>query len=345
MKRKPFRILLVDDNPDDRELILREFRKEAIELDIQHVINREEWQSALETGIMDIVVSDYHLRWSDGLTILNELKAKYPACPIIMFTASGNEEVAVEAMKIGLDDYIIKKPSHLARLRGALVSAINQIEEQRHMKDLEGRFLSVLGHLTVGVFRCNLQGDYLETNQAMSRLLGTVKNDLGEDEPFPFLKAIENSQCVWKDCVELLKNLTGAHAKDVHMTNASGEMFWGHLNLILTTAATGQQVIDGLLEDVSDRKKMESVAIEQAIASTKLSCLTPRENDVCLGVVDGKQNKMIAADLNLSEKTIEKHRSKLMKKLEVRSVAELVKLVMTASISIRPYGQTESNSV
>ncbi len=113
-----FRLLLIDDSPDDRSLIIRELRREFPDLQLEEVIEAQRFNCVLNTGNFDIAIIDYCLRWNDGLTILCQLKSRYPSCPVIMFTGSGNEEIAVEAMKAGLDDYITKAAKHYARLLG-----------------------------------------------------------------------------------------------------------------------------------------------------------------------------------------------------------------------------------
>jgi PAS domain S-box-containing protein len=80
--------------------------------------------------------------------------------------------------------------------------------------------------------------------------------------------------------------------------------------------------------DVTERRKREEHAEEFADASTKLGALTAREYDVMRLVVAGDANKVVARKLGLSIKTIEKHRSSLMKKLNVRSVPELVRFAL-----------------
>jgi PAS domain S-box-containing protein len=80
--------------------------------------------------------------------------------------------------------------------------------------------------------------------------------------------------------------------------------------------------------DVTERRKHEKHAEERATAAAQLRALSERENDVMNLVVAGNANKVIARKLGLSIKTIEKHRSSLMKKLHVRSVPELVRLAL-----------------
>jgi len=109
------RILLIDSNPSDRQLESRELQREFAQIEIQTPINASEFEIALAAGTFDLAIVDYQLHWSDGLAILDAVKARYPDCPVIVFTDSGTEEVAVAAMKRGAIDYIRKgKPHRLA---------------------------------------------------------------------------------------------------------------------------------------------------------------------------------------------------------------------------------------
>ncbi len=330
MRANKCHILLVDDNPDDRELVLRELRKELDNVSTQVVIDANEWKEALEQGEFDLVITDYQLRWTDGITVLKELKERYIFCPIIMFTGSGNEEVAVEAMKLGLDDYIVKKPSHLVRLRGAATSALRHTQVQRQAAFLENRFRSLLQRLDVGVFRVTLGGDYIDVNEAMYNLLNV--SHLNAFLP-PLGSVLKGGGELWQQLVSSLQSCSETLSAEVQLISSNGSFPWCNLNLALKMTADGTKVIDGLLTDISARKRAEGKRIQRVIAETKLSVLSPREQEVFHDVVEGKQNKMIAARLDLSEKTIEKHRANMMKKLELRSVAALVKLSVEAEDS------------
>lgn len=134
------RVLLIDDNPNDRELIKRQLRKAIEGTEIVEAACRDEFEEALQRGDFDIVLTDYLLHWSDGLAVLQALKLQYPHIPVIMVTDSGSEEVAARGMREGLSDYVLK--GHLARLPNAMVEAIERerlnreyaraLEELRH---------------------------------------------------------------------------------------------------------------------------------------------------------------------------------------------------------------------
>ena len=120
-------VLLVDDNEYDRALVARELSREFGDCRFHHVIDGSQFAQELDSAPRALVVTDYQLGWSDGLAVFLAVKARWPECPIVMFTGTGNEEVAVRAMKAGLDDYVIKSPKHYARLPGAARMAIEQV--------------------------------------------------------------------------------------------------------------------------------------------------------------------------------------------------------------------------
>jgi signal transduction histidine kinase len=142
-------ILLIDDNPDDRALAIRALREDDSTLRVVEITTAEAFERALSDGPFDAVVTDYQLRWSDGLTVLQQIKERAVDCPVILFTDSGSEEVAVAAMKAGADDYVIKGPrrarSVATAVRLARERARLRIREQEALR-LRDAFLMSAGH-------------------------------------------------------------------------------------------------------------------------------------------------------------------------------------------------------
>lgn len=85
-----------------------------------------------------------------------------------------------------------------------------------------------------------------------------------------------------------------------------------------------ERVHQALERDAAQRREQR----ERARVSARLARLTPREREVMAGIVDGKLNKVIAADLGLSTRTVEIHRARIMEKMQVRSVSNLVQMVL-----------------
>jgi signal transduction histidine kinase len=167
---KPVRLLLVDDNPDDRAMALRAMRKEFGEVDAAEIRDLESLHAALSRFRFDLAIVDYQLLWSTGLEIFPRIREFAPDCPVIMFTGSGNEEVAVEALKAGFDDYVLKSPRHFARLTASARMAMDRARERRRAETLELRLEDLLTRLNVGVCRARLDGFILYANPAFRRI-------------------------------------------------------------------------------------------------------------------------------------------------------------------------------
>lgn len=240
-----FRILLIEDSPDDRALIRRELSHEFPHLEIEEITEAQGLSQAVSAGNFDLVITDYQLRWNDGLTVLRELKSRYPDCPVIMFTDSGNQEVAVEAMKAGLDDYLIKSPKHYVRLPSAVRSAWQRAESQRKVERLQMRLQALLNRLNVGVFRSTLQGQLLEGNASFLRLLGVSSLEEARTLDLQVLFRVPEG-----------KLQHGNPEHEIQFCRANGRLIWLCLNQSLNTTE-GEPILEGLIEDITERKLVQ----------------------------------------------------------------------------------------
>jgi FixJ family two-component response regulator len=97
-------------------------------------------------------------------------------------------------------------------------------------------------------------------------------------------------------------------------------------------------VEDILLKTVRRALERDRLSREEsariAVIGERLATLTPREHEVLASVIAGRLNKQIAAELTIAEKTVKVHRARVMTKMAVRSVAELVRIVQRASIPV-----------
>ncbi|MCA1994948.1 MAG: PAS domain S-box protein [Coleofasciculus sp. S288] len=237
-----FRLLLIDDNLEDRVLILRELNREFLDLQAEEIIEPEGFHQAISAGNFDFVITDYQLRWTNGITVLEEVKSRYPNCPVIMFTDSGSQEVAVEAMKKGLDDYLVKSLKHYIRLPVAVRTVLQQTATQQRADRLELRLQTLLNQLNVGVFRSRLDGCLLEGNAAFLHLLG--------------VSSLQAAQTL--DLQELFRQPTAElqslnQGREVQLRRADGSFIWVSLNQTINTTDS-EPVIEGLIENISDRK-------------------------------------------------------------------------------------------
>ena len=166
------RILLVDDNPDDRALVVRALQRDFPGFQFDHITDAKSFAVALEAEDCDLVITDYQLRWTDGMIVLRSVKLRWPDCPVIMFTGTGSEEVAVEAMKSGLDDYVLKTTRHYARLPGAVRLASERRAQLRALREAESRYLALFNNVPIGIWKAAPEGKIIDVNPAAVQLLG-----------------------------------------------------------------------------------------------------------------------------------------------------------------------------
>jgi DNA-binding response OmpR family regulator len=166
------RALLIDDNPDDRVLVRRELERHFPELQIEDIRAELDLRRALAVEAVDLVVTDFQLRWSNGIEVLERIKQRFPDCPVVMFTNTGTQEIAVAAMKAGLDDYVIKSAAHYVRLPAAVGGALRRAAARSRSRQRQRRFDDMLAALGIGVFRADPAGTIREANAAMLSLLG-----------------------------------------------------------------------------------------------------------------------------------------------------------------------------
>ena len=107
MKTK-LKILHLEDTPTDAELVARELKKANIQFETLVVGNKTTFVEALQEFAPDIIISDHTLPSFDSLEAIELIKRQGIKVPIILVTSTASDEYAVEIMKAGADDYILK---------------------------------------------------------------------------------------------------------------------------------------------------------------------------------------------------------------------------------------------
>jgi DNA-binding response OmpR family regulator len=107
VKRK-FRILNLEDSRDDSKLIHIGLLRADIECDLVRVETREDFTAAVRRGSFDLILADYSLPSFDGLSALKIAKETCPEVPFIFVSGAIGEEVAIETLKQGATDYVLK---------------------------------------------------------------------------------------------------------------------------------------------------------------------------------------------------------------------------------------------
>jgi two-component system cell cycle sensor histidine kinase/response regulator CckA len=133
--RQPLRILHLEDNPNDTEMVRAVLEDEKIPCDVHRIETQRDFEAALEQGGWQLIISDFALPSFDGLKALAVAQQKCPGTPFILFSGTIGEEMAIESLKSGATDYILKQRP--ARLVAAVRHALREAEECRRREQAE----------------------------------------------------------------------------------------------------------------------------------------------------------------------------------------------------------------
>lgn len=281
MERK-LKILFVEDILLDAELIWREIEKNNIYFERLLVDNGSDFLEGLRSFNPDIIISDFSLPQFDGLKALLIRNENAPFIPFILVTGSINEEVAVECMKAGADDYILK--GNLSRLGPAIKNAIIKIrlaEEKKtadeNLKKSEMRLLKAQSIAHVGNWELDLSTKTIWFSNEGLNIFG-FENNTNE------IKLSQVQECVLKEFSPLMDELIDkllkynepieAEFKIKHFTENDLRSVYLKAELIVEPDSEQVKVL-GVIQDITNRKKAEEdLKNSQQIFQT-LSLLVP----------------------------------------------------------------------
>lgn len=185
---RPLRVLIAEDNPDDAELMLRELRRAGFEPDSSRVETEAEYLSQLRPNF-DIILSDNKMPNFNAFRALELLQQSGLELPFIVVSGSIGEDVAVEAMKQGAADYLMK--DRLARLGPAVAVALEQYrlrkeseQAQEAMRQSEHKYRHLFESLSEAAFLIECSSRRIvDANLRAEVLLGRTRMEiLGMDE-------------------------------------------------------------------------------------------------------------------------------------------------------------------
>lgn len=172
------RILIVDDSPYDRELIKRTLQQSFPDATFVEVLHEHAFGEALQDLDYALVCTDYFLKWTTGLAILQAIRSRTAELPVIMVTDTGSEEIAAEAMKNGLNDYVLK--SHLTRLPIAITECLERRRIQVEQRALQAQLQQVQKLESLGLLVSGIAHDF---NNLLAGIMGYAERGVKHVPP------------------------------------------------------------------------------------------------------------------------------------------------------------------
>lgn len=264
---KKTRILFLEDHPSDAELEVRELRRAELDFEFQRVETKETFLEALKEFDPDIIISDFGLPQFNGLEALRLVKGINPALPFILCTGTLTEEFAVECMKEGATDYILK--TSLKRLPSAVLNGL-EISESRQSKEKaiaalresEERFRSIIETTAEWIWEVDLQDGITYSNPAVENLLGYRPEELFGKNPLDLL-VDSDRQKINKHLPNFINNKQGWSGVVSRLRHKDGSIRYTESNSVPILDADGVLTgFRGTDRDITERRKSEQLIAE-----------------------------------------------------------------------------------
>ena len=253
----PMRTLILEDNVSDAELMLYQLRRAGYDPDWQRVDNEKDFQDALHSDTQ-LILADYHLPQFDAGLALNLLKKSGLDIPFIVVTGSISEEVAVEMMRQGASDYLLK--DRMARLGQAVARVLQEHsvrqakrETENALRESEARFRRLADNAEDVIYRYSLSP--IEGLEYVSPAI-TTETGYTPEEFYVQPKLI--FKLLFPEDHALLSNDLSSPV-EIRLIHKDGRVIWTEQRFVMLHDVEGRlSAVEGISRDITERKQRES---------------------------------------------------------------------------------------
>ena len=341
------KVLIVEDVATDAELIERELKKAGFKPATRIVETREVYIQAIAEFEPDIIFSDYNLPSFNGMQALLIRQEKLPNIPFILVTGANNEEIAVDCMRAGADDYILKE--NLTRLGQACKAAINKKAIVRaNLEAMEK--LSVLSRAVEQnpalIMITSLNGDIEYVNPKFCEVTGYTSAEVTGKNP-RFLKSGNQSDEFYRNMWQIImsgKEWTG----EMLNKKKNGDLYWANATISPLLNLKGEIThLVGIIEDITEKRKMIIDLIhakEKAESGDKLKSAfinnISHEVRTPLSTIEGFVEMLISPDTSDENKAVYSQIIRKSSSRLVNTIANYVDISLIASRNIEVHNSS-----
>jgi two-component system cell cycle sensor histidine kinase/response regulator CckA len=260
----PLRVLLIEDNEDDASLVTRELGRGGLDFSWERVETREAMAEALDRGPWDLILSDFrmpHFSATEALALYRERRLEVP---FILVSGTVGEEQAVESLKAGAHDFLLK--DRLARLCPAVERALRESENGRarrlaeeELRASEARFKGAFAFSPIGMALVAPDGRFLEVNPALCQIVGYSQEELLTKT----FQDITHPDDLEPDLAYVRRVLAGeipSYQMEKRYLHKQGHVVWALLNVSLLRDKAGQPLhFISQIQDVTERLQTEQM--------------------------------------------------------------------------------------
>jgi len=252
------RILILEDTPSDAELEEIELRDAELAPIILRVDTRRAFEQALDEFKPNIILADYKLPAYSGRDALEFAHRTHPEIPVIMVTGALGDEAAVELLRLGAMDYVLK--DHLVRLAPAIRRVLSEERDIRERKIAESKYRALFTEAMDGIVLVDCgTWQIVDCNPEFEKQTGRTLAQLKELKAWEVLPP-EQHEPAQKSLVEVREAESG-RGSDFNMQKPDGELVPIEFSAKLLNIQQ-QRFIQGITRDITERKQAENALRE-----------------------------------------------------------------------------------
>ena len=259
-KPQSLRVLIVEDSEDDVLLIIRELKKGGYDTVYERVETDTAMKKALKEKQWDIILCDYKLPKFNATSAIAVLKETNIDIPLLIVSGTIGEETAVECMRLGAQDYIMK--DNLSRLCPVIARELEEAEVRNKQKQAEEslrvseeKYRTILENIEDGYYEVDLNGNFTFFNASMCRILGYPQEEMMGMNNRQFTDK-ENAKKLFKTFNEVYKTGEPAKEFDWQIIRKDGTERYIEVSVSLQKNSSGKPIgFRGISRDITERKQ------------------------------------------------------------------------------------------
>jgi len=253
-----YKIAIIDDNLDDIFAIKKMLLKQNSEYIIVDFTNPEEALIKLTQDTVDCIILDYYFPVMNGLEFITEFRSNQKIdTPIIFLTGQGNEKVAVESIKTGAFDYIIKSEISGGLLNKSIIKGIQKRDFDSKEKSYNEFIKKIVEIIPVPLFYKDREGRYLGCNKAFEDFIGKSKEKIIGKTVYEISK--KNNAETYADMDKELFDNPSTQTYEYEYENSDNEKRYVLFNKVTYNNSVGEvDGIIGIVNDITEIKKRET---------------------------------------------------------------------------------------
>lgn len=256
-------VLIVEDSKIEAKLTANLLKKNGYEVVSERVETRDDMKRELDENHWDIVISDFQMPEFDGMQALQLFQAYDLDIPFILVSGKIGEESAVDLMKMGAQDYIMK--GNTARLLPAIESHLKEAANRREnrrleskLRESEAQYRGFFENAAIGIFRCDGDSKLLDVNSFLAQSLGFDSRDICVSVTGKLIPEVFDPETRRATTVDLSEYAAKCSRFEAIFHKQDRSIMECIVNVwALSDETTGKSYLEGTIEDVTEQREME----------------------------------------------------------------------------------------